>query len=261
MSAPTSRRWRDAGIRLSLFIGITQVGPALGAEPLPVPAVLAAAEFKEGFDAQVNVNGAVIVGIVLGEGTGIGGVEQPVHAVGASPRRSLCVRIGSIDGLFWSENPYAVDPAAHRWRIANVARRFLQPAASRYNPGEIMVSASLAEGEPEHACLAVNRLHVPVRGQGDADRLRVFVNAAGREVGATLEPPGESMAPTTTARCATLDTEGVRFPAKIADHVCEFDVPPLTAATHMTLKLSFTDPPFGGETWVEQLLLPASERR
>lgn len=223
----------------------------------PASTILAIEQFKEGLDDQVNVNGAVLTGLSLGTGTGISSLRNPVDIAGKSALQAFCVRISSIDGLFWSENPYTSVLRAERWRIDHVTRRHLD-GASRYAPGEMVVVASLADGEPSAACGAATRVHVPAVAAGapTASPLRAFVNAGGRNVEASLTVAGAASGTGIEAECRPLAREDARFLPKIADYVCEFALPKGQQATDAEITLTFSDPPFGEETWVERIQLP-----
>ncbi len=220
-----------------------------GAAELAEPA---GAVYREGYEARVNVSAGIVVGAVLGGGTAIADRKTvTVDISGVSGAGGFCLRVDTIDGRFWAQNPFRVNSAgAAPWAVSPITQKHAADLM-KYADSEFVALATIpAIAGGGEACEGRADVIAPAIS-GDAPVLTIQLNSSQRMTRGLLRSKSDSV----------LISRGVCRRAKFAvaaifDQTCEFELPSPAPTGLATLELEFDAAPFGIEKWTETVALP-----
>ena len=217
--------------------------------------------FKEGYSNTLDVSAGIIVGLSLGGNTGITSLKETFIAQPhASNQEAICLRINSLDGLFWSENEYSLEnvsttPASKYMRFAPLTRSFLSQLKG-YGAGKIIGYGKTelsTDSIKTSNCETSNYVLYPIQGSAInfANQLRIYINSSNRYTQVELSSTNND-GPTIEAECARSDFDI----AAIYDQTCRVEIPSSLMGNLIQAKLLFASPPFGSEEWTETIFIP-----
>jgi hypothetical protein len=119
-----------------------------------------------------------LAGLHLGHSTGpLKLNELQIRLPQADLTEKYCVRIASIDGRYWSLNPYQRSGKQLQSGIIETRSKFLHLLEDSYKPSDIVVRVVASDSCAEEANGPIVPLIAP--GDANADTLVVYVNAPG----------------------------------------------------------------------------------
>lgn len=218
-------------------------------------AELAESTFREAYEDKLNVSTGVIVGLTLGVSSGIGSINEVVlDKSGLSNSEIACMRITSVDGLFWAENAFRIPGDESLWRIKPISKNF-KDKVKTYGQTGMVGTVILSEENNEAACTAQAPILTPIIANLSANNqlLVTYINSSGRFTEAELHPVKQDRL-LATGTCQPVKYET----AAVYDQVCIFDLTDKQPSGLLEIRLFFDAPPFGVETWNETIALPIS---
>lgn len=192
------------------------------AQPAPPVLELASSgkKYEENFrlgsrGAQAAIVGPRgLVGLHLGQGTGefrIQGMRVRLPAATASA--SYCVKLVSVDGTYWSLNPYRRLPDGSGERLIETKSKYSDMLAKAYQSSELIARSVASPACTEEASGPL--LPVIPPGATRLDTLFVYFNSPGDRLAARLlDAQGQ---PVATGGCLNNDDDSAVF-----SQACEF---------------------------------------
>ena len=220
-----------------------------------IDAELAETSFREAYEDKLNVSTGVIVGLTLGVSSGIGSINEVVlDKSGLSGSEIACMRITSVDGLFWAENAFRIPGNESLWRIKPISKNF-KDKVKTYGQTGMVGTVILSETTDNSACTTQTPVLTPIIANLSANNqlLVTYINSSGRFTEAELHPVKQDSL-LATGTCQSVEHQT----AAVYDQVCIFDLTDKQPSGLLEIRLFFDAPPFGVETWNETIALPIS---
>ncbi|PHR93633.1 MAG: hypothetical protein COA69_03050 [Robiginitomaculum sp.] len=188
---------------------------------------ISAENFSEGYTGQVNVSSAgVLVGLSIGAKS-VWTISNVAVELPKDTPKQLCLRISSLDGRFWSENPYLPPSGVTTASLGPLTKQYtkvLKTMSSEQLAFRIAVPTSTG-------CTDLSSAHyLPVIGSGESV-LVVHINSGDRRVVTRLSRAGKAIS-------NNVECEPIVNSARVAaDRVCRIPLPEASGRADLQLAL------------------------
>ena len=242
--------------------------PQLASAQDSYDAELDGSTFKEGYANTLDVSAGIIVGLSLGQNTGISSLNETFIAPSKTTHDAMCLRINSVDGLFWSENEFNLRLDARQEnrngnnlpsvRFSPLTNSFM-PQLRSYGPkkvigfGKVSKSDKTDKGKGSVHCESNDYALFPIQSAKAVNKniLQIYVNSSNRYTTLVLSLDGSEVRHDVECKPSDFDI------AAIFDQSCTIEIPPEFFGQFINASLSFSSPPFGTEVWRETVFIPA----
>lgn len=195
------------------------------------------------------------------------------HLVQTQSKLDVCLKTSSNDGVFWSENPFLVDPGNEKkryWRFQPITEEYYEEI-ERYLPEGLLPLAGYVteKGDSVSTCARPERVYLPAVGSCYAPEINIYVNSSNRRMQAKVNVPETTGTDAILLDCR--EPEGwipppdeernqcEQYEATVLfDKVCRLDASEIESSGVYELTMSFQND-FGIEEAKEQLLLPTPQ--
>lgn len=183
--------------------------------------------FAEGYTGQANVSsGGVLVGLTIGDETRWSGDHVAVTLPSLQTSR-LCLRTSSLDGRFWSENPFLPPKDTLSANLGPISKNYAKIVNTLLRRELSFRVAIPTSGRCDDLTSAQ---YLPVLAEGK-NELVVTINSGGRKVASRLTRKGKVL--TDLTWCDTIaQSAGVA-----ADRICRIALGEITGPAELQLAL------------------------
>ncbi len=186
-----------------------------------------AEEFAEGYTGQANVSSAgVLVGLSIGADT-VWSVDYVEVMLPRIAQNRMCLRTSSIDGRFWSENPYLSTGDAHTASLGPLSRQYTQILKTMPSDQLAIRVAVPPLGDCDDLSLAQ---YLPVLGK-NGHELVVHINSGDRRAVTRLVRTGKALS-------ENIECNPIESAARVAaDRLCRIPLPETPGDAELQLAL------------------------